>query len=39
MHFLLDQLFKINHGKLTIGVEDQLSDTQLFGIVIIGINK
>ncbi len=34
MHFLPDQLFIINHGELVIGVEDQLFDTQLFGIEI-----
>ncbi len=34
VHFLPDQLFIINHGKLVIGAEDQLFDTQLFGIEI-----
>jgi hypothetical protein len=30
VHFLLDQLSIINHGELTIGLEDQLHDAQLF---------
>jgi hypothetical protein len=34
VHFLLDQLCIINHGELVIGVEDQLLNTQLFGIEI-----
>jgi hypothetical protein len=34
VHFLLDQLSKINHGKLTIGVENQLPNAQLFSIKI-----
>jgi hypothetical protein len=34
VHFLLDQLSKINHGDLAIRVEDQLSNAQLFGIKI-----
>ncbi len=34
MHFLPDQLSKINHGKPTIGVENQLPNAQLFGIEI-----
>ncbi len=34
VQFLPNQLSKINHGKLTIGVEDQLADAQLFGIII-----
>ncbi len=34
VYFLLDQLSRINHGKPTIGVEDQLHDAQLFGIEI-----
>jgi hypothetical protein len=32
VHFLLDQLSRINHGEPTIGVEDQLLNAQLFGI-------
>jgi hypothetical protein len=34
VHFLLDQLFRINHEEPTIGVEDQILDAQLFGIEI-----
>jgi hypothetical protein len=34
VHFLHDQLSKINHGESVIGVEDQLFDAQLFGIKI-----
>jgi hypothetical protein len=34
VHFLIDQLSKINHEESTIGVEDQLHDAQLFGIEI-----
>jgi len=34
VHFLLDQLSKINHGEPTIGVEDQLPNAQLFNIEI-----
>jgi hypothetical protein len=34
VHFLLNQLSKINHGKLVIRVEDQLLNVQLFGIEI-----
>jgi hypothetical protein len=29
VHFLFDQLSKINHGKLAIRVEDQLLDAQI----------
>ncbi len=32
MHFLLDQLYVINHGKLVIGVKDQFPNAQLFSI-------
>jgi hypothetical protein len=32
VHFILDQLSKINHGKSTIRVEDQLHHAQLFSI-------
>ncbi len=31
MHFKPNQLWKIKHGKLAIGVEDQLSNAQLYG--------
>jgi hypothetical protein len=34
VHFLPNQLSIINHRELTIGVEDQLLDVQLFGIEI-----
>ncbi len=34
MHFIPNQLSKINHGKLVIGVKNQLSNVQLFGIEI-----
>jgi len=34
VHFLPNQLSRINHGKLVIGVEDQLPNVQLFGIKI-----
>jgi hypothetical protein len=34
VHFLPNQLPKINHGELAIRVEDQLPDAQLFGIEI-----
>ncbi len=30
VHFLPNQLSKINHGKLAIGVEYQLPNAQLF---------
>jgi hypothetical protein len=34
VQFLFDPLSRINHGKLVIGVENQLLDAQLFGIEI-----
>jgi len=34
VHFLFDQLTKINHGELAIGVEDQLPKAQMFNIEI-----
>ncbi len=34
MHFLHDQLSRINYGKLTIGIEIQLLNAQLFGVEI-----
>ncbi len=34
MHFLPDQLSRINHGEPAIGVENQLLDAQMFGIEI-----
>jgi hypothetical protein len=32
VHFSPNQLSKINHGELVIGIEEQLFDAQLFGM-------
>ncbi len=34
VHFLPNQLSRINHGELAIGVKDQFPNAQLFGIEI-----
>ncbi len=34
VHFMPNQLSRINHGEPAIGVEDQLPNVQLFGIEI-----